>query len=484
MSSSESLDLESDGSLLLARARSRPGLRAAPPDAGPGTSQTLKAETHDSGFPLAHDTYNGLSSASDGRIYYVLSTEPFDVGARMFVFDPATGKIRDLGDLTEACGEKGRRRSSRARATSTSSSAEGKLYFATHVGYYTIIDGMEKMGIPPAGYRALSRRPPARLRHGDAASSRTWPSRPEREGILTMNMDTARGRIFGLTWPTGRFFRFDLARRDLKDFGPVCELGEDGKGPNYRTICRSIAVDPGDGSAYFTDSEGTIHRYRYATDAVEIVRGRRHEEGLLRPLRPDLARPHGLQLAAGRLGPVAAAWSTACTATPATSSGSIPRAERVEVLDRITSLPSQRSGMFDQFSYGYLGFTLGPDGRTLYYLTGGPVYVDGKRVAGKSKTAMGESKGIENLHLVTYDIPTGHYVDHGAIFFADGQRPAYVNSIAVGKDGTVYTLSRITEHGKTRTDLISIPASLIRDLIERPEPPRNDFHSNRALLTI
>ena len=39
-----------------------------------------------------------------------------------------------------------------------------------------------------------------------------------------------------------------------------------------------------------------------------------------------------------------------------------PKAERVEVLDRITSRPSKRSGMFDQFSYGYLGFTLGPDG--------------------------------------------------------------------------------------------------------------------------
>jgi hypothetical protein len=146
-----------------------------------------------------------------------------------------------------------------------------------------------------------------------------------------------------------------------------------------------------------------------------------------------------------------------------------PRAERVEVLDRITSLPSQRAGMFDQFSYGYLGFTLGPDGRTLYYLTGGPVYVAGKRVAGKTRTAMGESKGIENLHLVTYDVPSGHFADHGAIFFADGQRPSYVNSIAVGQDGTVYALSRITEKGKTRTDLMSIPASLTGDVIRRAQ---------------
>ena len=44
-----------------------------------------------------------------------------------------------------------------------------------------------------------------------------------------------------------------------------------------------------------------------------------------------------------------------------------PRASRIEVLDRITAEPSKRCGMFDQFSYGYLGFALGPDGRTLHY---------------------------------------------------------------------------------------------------------------------
>jgi len=134
-----------------------------------------------------------------------------------------------------------------------------------------------------------------------------------------------------------------------------------------------------------------------------------------------------------------------------------PVTSRIEVLDRITSIPSQLSGMFDQFSYGYLGFTLGPDGNTLYYLTGGPIYINGKRVTGKSSTAMGEAKGLENLHLITYDILTGTYQDHGPVFYENGDRPLYVNSIAVGKDGSVYTLARITENGKTRTDLIQIP---------------------------
>ena len=379
--------------------------------------------------------------------------------------------IQDLGDLTEACGEKDRKAIVQGKSHVGFVECKGKLYFATHVGYYSIIDGMETMGVPPQGYEPY---PGGHLLAYDMATGKfdDLAIAPQREGILSMNMDTARGRIFGLTWPTGRFFRYDLARRDLKDFGPVRELGESGKGPTYRTICRSIAVDPDDGSAYFTDSEGAIHRYRPRADAVEIVRGddmKKDYFGLYDPTSPGHMGYNWRQVV----------WvpSQKMIYGVHGNSGYLfrfdPRAERIEVLDRITSDPSHRAGMFDQFSYGYLGFTLGPDGRTLYYLTGGPVYVEGKRVAGKAKTAMGESKGIENLHLVTYDVPTGRRVDHGAIFFADGERPSYVNSIAVGKDGTVYALSRITEKGKTRTDLISIPASLTRDLIESARTARD-----------
>jgi len=453
-------------------------LLGAPPTPAHEPSLPLTARTHDSGFSPGHDTYNGLSAASDGRIYYVLSTEGYDVGARMFVFDPATGKIRDLGGLTEACGEQDRKTIVQGKSHVGFVESRGKLYFATHVGYYSSENGMEIMGVPPQGYRPY---PGGHLLAYDMATGKfaDLGIAPQREGILSMNMDTARGRIFGLTWPTGRFFRFALDRRDLKDFGPVRELGESGRGPKYRTICRSIAVEPGDGSAYYTDSEGTIHRYRAATDAVEIVQGddlRKDYFGLYDPTSPGHMGYNWRQVV----------WvpSRAMVYGVHGNSGYLfrfdPRAERVEVLDRITSIPSQRAGMFDQFSYGYLGFTLGPDGRTIYYLTGGPVYLAGKRVAGKAKSAMGESKGIEDLHLVTYDIPTAKLVDHGAIFFADGQRPAYVNSIAVGNDGTVYALSRITRNGKTRTDLMSVPAALTRDQILRARDAGTDSTRNHV----
>ena len=70
-------------------------------------SGTLIAEAFNSNFEFAHDTYNGMCTGSDGKVYYVLCSVSIDVGAQMYSYDPATHKINHLGDLTEACGEKG-----------------------------------------------------------------------------------------------------------------------------------------------------------------------------------------------------------------------------------------------------------------------------------------------------------------------------------------------------------------------------------------
>lgn len=417
-------------------------------------ARKLIARTYNSGFPEGHDTYNGIATASDGRVYYVLCGEQYNVGGRMFCFDPATQKIQFIADLTEACGENGQNTIVQGKSHVNFVECQGKLYFATHIGYYSLIDGMEKMGIPPAGWKPY---PGGHLLAYDLKTGKfeDLAIAPEREGVLSMNMDTRRARIFGLTWPSGRFFRFDVAKKELKDFGKMAAEGENGKGAAYRTICRSIAVNPDDGSAWFTSSEGNIFHYDAARDTVAIVAGedlRKDYFGLYDPTNPGHMGYNWRQTV----------WHPVEKVVYGVhgNSGYLfrfdPKFPRVEVLERLTSEPSKRSGMFDQFSYGYLGFALGPDGHTLHYLTGGPIYVNGRRVKGKDSTAMGEAKGLENLHLVTYDVRTGRYRDHGAIFYPDGQRPLYVNSLAVGKDGTVYSLGRITENGHTRTDLFSV----------------------------
>ena len=74
---------------------------AAAPDA-----PKLTAHMYDSGFALSHGTFNGMLSASDGKIYYVLCAGTIDTGAQMYSFDPASEKITHVGDLTEAAAKK------------------------------------------------------------------------------------------------------------------------------------------------------------------------------------------------------------------------------------------------------------------------------------------------------------------------------------------------------------------------------------------
>jgi len=414
----------------------------------------IVAKYYNSGFPEGHDTWNSMGTGSDGRIYYVLSSERHDVGGKMFVFDPKTEKITCLGDLTEICGEKDKKTIVQGKSHVNFVEVNGKLYFATHIGFYSIVDGMETMGIPPSGWKKY---PGGHLLAYDLKTGKfeDLAIAPGGEGVLTMNMDTQRGRIFCLTWPTGSFFRFDLATKNLKNFGKQCAEGENAKGAAYRTVCRTIAVDPEDGSAYFSNSEGVILRYRADTDSVVKVEGedlKKDYFGLYEPSNPGhmgynwrqtFYRPADKMIYAVH-----------------GNSGYLfrfdPRKALIEVLDRITSDVSKRTGMFDLFSYGYLGFALGPDGNTIHYLTGGPIYKDGKRLKAKDSVAMGAARGVEDLHLVTYHIPTGRCRDQGAVFYQDGQRPIYVNAIAMGKDGSVYTLARITKGDKTRADLVRI----------------------------
>jgi hypothetical protein len=432
-----------------------PAQKTAVPDGKAYTGKKITAKTFNSGFALGHDSYNAMGTASDGKIYYVLSSENIDQGAKMFCFDPKTQQVKEVGDLTEACGEKGSKAIPQGKSHVNFVEANGKLYFGTHVGVYSSADGRETMGIPPAGYTGY---PGGHLLSYDLKTGKfeDFGIAPGKEGILTFNMDKKNRRIFAITWPSGIFYRYNLDTKDQKSFGKMCAKGEDGVGPDYRTVCRSIAVNQDDGSAYLTTSEGAILRYDPATDTVKPVEGEDMKKdyfGIYDPTSPGHMGYNWRQTfwrpADGMIYGVHG------------NSGYLfrynPKAGQIEVLDRITSEPSKRSGMFDQFSYGYLGFALGPDGKTIYYLTGAPIYVDGKRLAGKSKTAMGEAKGLEDLHLITYDIESGKYTDNGAVFYENGQRPLYVNAITVGKDGTVYTLPRITENGKTRSDLVAIP---------------------------
>ena len=117
---------------------SKPPAAEAPAPTTAAGPKKMTAKVYDSGFAQSHDTYNGMGVGSDGKIYYVLCSELPNVGARMYSLDPATGKTAELGRPDRSLRREGRSTPSpRARVTSTLSSPTAKLYFATHIGFYS-----------------------------------------------------------------------------------------------------------------------------------------------------------------------------------------------------------------------------------------------------------------------------------------------------------------------------------------------------------
>lgn len=425
--------------------------------------QHLTAIPYYSGFPLAHDTYNAITAASDGKIYYVLCSESYETGGQMYQYDPITDQTFFLADLTEICGEQNRKTIPQGKSHVRFYEYAGKLYFGTHLGVYEMIDGMERLPVDPLS--GFERYPGGHFLSYDLTTGtfEDLALAPEGEGILTMTVDGDRGHIFALTWPLGYLLDLDLATGQLKNLGLTCGKGEGGiPGDDYRVICRSMFVDPRSGTVYFSTAEGDICCYQPGMQAFETLANvdlRLDYFGTYDPTKPGSMGYNWRKIF----------WNEKEAAAYGVhgNSGYLFRfdtkKQEVILLDRITSLPSRKSGMFDQFSYGYLGFQPGPDKETIYYLTGGPIYENGARVKGASEIAKGAAKGLENLHLITYHIATGAYQDHGPVFYADGSRPTYVNAIAISKDGTVYSLARFAHEGVEIQDLIRIPNPFVKE---------------------
>ncbi|HSI77127.1 MAG TPA: hypothetical protein VK957_14600 [Lunatimonas sp.] len=419
----------------------------------------LKAKAFYSGFPHAHDTYLALSRASDGKIYYILSSEKHDEGGKFYVFDPTNEEISLLADLTEACGEKDLSAIAQGKSHVEFYEAEGKLFFATHIGYYEMIDGMERLPENAPDGQALY--PGGHFLSYDMENGKIGDLgiMPYGEGVLSMAMDALRKQILAISWPSGYLVHLDVSTGKIQNLGLTSQKGEAGKvGEDYRVLCRSILNDPSTGKFYFSTAEGDIYCFDPlkggSLSKLEDVNLRLDYFGSYNPTQPGSMGYNWRKVIWNEKEGVAYGVHG--------NSGYLFRfdteMQTLELVERLTSLPSRKSGMFDQFSYGYLGFQLGPDGETIYYLTGGPIYQEGKRLVSEKQIAKGGAKGLENLHLITYHIPSGSYADHGPIFYPDESIPTYVNSIAIDFQGAVYALARMqTEFGEIQ-DLIQITA--------------------------
>ncbi len=180
----------------------------------------------------------------------------------MYCYDPSLDKIELLGDLTEICGEKGLGAIPQGKSHVRFYEANGKLYFSTHVGYYELIDGMDRLPEnPPKGYDLY---PGGHILSFDLETRQfeDLARIPNGEGAVSMTMDTERGHLYGISWPTGCFFHYDVNTKIFRNLGTISGEGEAGTpGDDFRSLCRSLLIDPRDGTVYFSTSEGELFYY-------------------------------------------------------------------------------------------------------------------------------------------------------------------------------------------------------------------------------
>lgn len=414
-----------------------------PPDA------TLTCTLHPSGFAQSDSNFDSLSIASDGRVYYTLCSHDVDTHARIYRYDPhAGGEPECLGNLGEIVGEAGRKTIPQGKSHSQYFEHQGKLYLATHYGYYKPSSNKEEPAETPPGYKPY---PGGHFLvfDMDTGRFRELAKAAAGEGIITMTMDAARGRLYGLTWPRGHFIHYDLGDARLTDLGPVSRGGEIGQGEDYFCLCRSLGLHPDDGTVYFTNPDGEVKRYVYARDTVEST-GVSFKLDIFGCWDPHTPGHQGYNWRK-------AYWHAGRRKFYAVhgKSGFLfsfdPASGQVEVIERIVADQLRRNGGYEPFRYGYLSLAPGADGETFYYLTAARNHrADGREVP-------------EVLHLTTYRLASGEYADHGALRLADGRFPTMTHSIAVHPEGRIYTVPWIEKTGaasservKQQVDLLSL----------------------------
>ncbi|MFC1539181.1 hypothetical protein ACFL6H_07145 [Candidatus Latescibacterota bacterium] len=370
---------------------------------GPVIGRMIDAE-----FLYGDSNYHAIIQASDGNVYYVICAHNTKSGAHMFRYNPRTDDVAILSDLTADVGEDRSKTVNQGKVHSDIFEVDGRLYFATHAGTYES--------------RELKRYPGGHYMSFDIKSNTfsDYGIGPAEEGLVAMNMDKKRMRMYGITWPGYRFVYYDITSDTKKEW-------HDSYGPVIMQGPRSIGIDPRTGNAYWPNLDGTIECYNYENDNVTTLRAPVFDADII-----QIPHPENVECVWRSI-----RWSDSLKKFYGVIYYSDwlfsydPENDEIEYIDRIASAPNRKLG---KVSYSTLAFELSDDGETVYYIVSNDAPVSDS------------SDTDTELHLVTYNIPLRHYIDHGIIELDDGRKPRYCQGLEIGRDGNLYIVCWIPFH--------------------------------------
>ena len=393
----------------------------------------ITCDLFDPDFLYGDCAYTGVISASDGKLYFFVSSHNSDYAARFYSFDPAKEKITLLGEMDKVLGEDAKKQISHGKVHTQLFEHKNKLWFATHISHY-------KDGLPSTNYRGKIPYSGGHFVSYDLQTgqftdlARIFGS----EGIITMTMDKHNEVLYGLTWPTGVLVSYDIKNNDLRYWGAVQKIAEWGHrgGTEWDMICRTLAIDPCD-FVYGSTMDGSIWKYDASQPRrVSFIKGL------------DLSRvPFSQSAKESTRGDFKNGWRTIewndktntfwglhfhCT----TLFEFDPAGDYIRAVDELR--PQAYRGMPTNPETSQLGFMVGPE-NTIFYLADGPA------------VQMQERRTLQsNLYLITYQIDKHKYTDHGPILSKDGRRVFFGESIAIGADDHIYSVAWVEVADKER----------------------------------
>ncbi|MBU0715437.1 MAG: hypothetical protein KJ964_08785 [Verrucomicrobia bacterium] len=195
--------------------------------------------------------YNSLAVASDDRLY--LGTCRTDGSAHILRYDPRRSQIEDVADMDEAIGDHRRGHDRHGKIHGRFfEGRDGWIYGGTHMDIALPFYGNFYDPHHYAGGHWF-RLDPASGRIEDLGIPRPG------EGLLTYTMDVENGILYGVTWPSGYLYSYEVASGQSRNLGRTAvHLGR-------FILCLS------DGTVFYGLKDGFIGRYRRGETCIKSL---------------------------------------------------------------------------------------------------------------------------------------------------------------------------------------------------------------------